>query len=185
VPVSVLGAINEYVSSLGSNVTLKDHLHVREYLKSVETGEFKTWLIDPGNTAWSDDPNLANVTYNEMRSRAINQVSAYNQDARAAGAGLLAYLPNALGATTIYGDPYLEPRRFDFAFGGILYGKNNILVNLGSQFRLLGSMITENPLGAISFKGLQKGSLVFDPTACQDQFDWTKLGLVPIFFWTD
>lgn len=176
-PTSVLTALTEYLGNVSAStgcVTLEQHLHVREYLKSVETGQFKTSLID-----WGDPAYTANTTFNELRNKVVNQVAAYNQDARNSGRGLLDYLINS----TV--DPYQESQRFDFNFGGILYAQNNILVQLASQFKLLGSMITQSPTGAITIKNLTAGSLRYDPTACEDQFDWTKTGLIPLFFWTD
>lgn len=180
-PVSVLRVISDYVNSGTGNVTLEEHLHVREYLKSVDRGEFSTHLVDPSNAAFASDPNLATNTYDELRNLTIHQLAAYDQDARTAGQTLLQYLPYTLAPGS---DPYTSASRFDFAMGGIMYARHNILIKLNSAFRLLGGMLTEDPASAITF---YQGSnaLTFDPSVCEDQFDLTRLGFVPIFFWTD
>lgn len=180
-PVSVLQAVSDYVNSGGSNITLEEHMHVREYFKSIDRGEFNTYLLDGANQAFVADSNLANTTFDELRNRAIHQIAAYNQDARTAGNTLLQYLPTSL---TPGSDPYTQASRFDFAMGGILYARRNILLRLNSKFKLLGGMLTEDPLSAITlFQGVN--ALTFDPSVCEDQFDLSRLGFVPALFWTD
>lgn len=103
-----------------------------------------------------------------------NQVGAYYQDARVGGLTLYAYMSTA--------NRYRESSRRDFTFGGILYAGQNIFVRLASSFRVVGSLISQD--GTVGLDNVINGTILFDPGACEDQFEWSRLGLGVLFFWT-
>ncbi|MBT9581838.1 hypothetical protein IV102_00720 [bacterium] len=175
--VTAMQGIANYLSDMGpGNVTLEEHLRIREFIKSVDQGTFKFEHISPflPGTASQPVPYNTPAIYNSLQAIAVNQVGAYYQDARIKGQTLINYMS--------WPNPYDELARRDFTFGGILYSGQNIFTKLASSFRLVGSMISDQ--GTIGFDNVVNGTILFDPNACEDQFDWAMLGLGPIFFWT-
>ena len=148
-------------------MTLGLHTRLREFIKSLDRVSPNSDMINLWNPVafTGQDPTIQTLV--------VNQVSAYNQDARTVGKRFLEYMDGS--------NPYQESQRRDFLFGGILYAKGNIYTNLASSFRLLGAMISEQ--GTVGFDHLNSGKVVFDPSSFEDQFDITKLGLGPAFFW--
>ncbi|MBT9586705.1 hypothetical protein IV102_25405, partial [bacterium] len=166
VPASQL--ILEYVTACKvEGMTLGLHTRLREFIKSLDRVSPNSDMINLWNPVAFDGQNST------VQTLVVNQVSAYNQDARTVGKRLLDYMDGS--------NPYLESQRQDFLFGGILYAKGNIYTNLASSFRLLGAMISEQ--GTVGFDHLKSGKIVFDPSSFEDQFDITRLGLGPAFFW--
>jgi hypothetical protein len=159
--------IDRFVSESGG-MTLGLHTRLREFIKSLDRVNPNSEMINLWNPAAfaSQDPTIQTLV--------ANQVSAYNQDARSRGKTLLDYVQNTP-------NPYQEQQRRDFLFGGILYAKGNIYTNLASSFNLLGAMISE--VGTVGFDDLNSGKIIYDPTSFEDQFDISKLGLGPAFFW--
>ena len=161
--------IAQYVTECQAQggMTLGLHTRLREFIKSLDR-------VNPN----SDMINLWNPTAFELQSLTVrtlvaNQVSAYNQDARTNGKRLLAYMAGA--------NPYRESQRRDFIFGGILYARGNVYTRLANSFNLLGSMMSQQ--GTLGFDNLNSAKIVYDPNSFEDQFDLTKMGLGPVFFW--
>ena len=160
--------IAEYITACNAQgMTLGLHTRLREFIKSLDRVNPNSDMINLWNPVAFDGQNST------VQTLVVNQVSAYNQDARTVGKKLLDYMDGS--------NPYLESQRRDFLFGGILHAKGNIFTNLASSFRLLGAMISEQ--GTVGFDHLNSGKIVFDPSSFEDQFDITKLGLGPAFFW--
>ncbi|MFN8611868.1 MAG: hypothetical protein U0931_30265 [Vulcanimicrobiota bacterium] len=151
------------------NLTLGEYLRIREFVKSVDLGLINTALVDPGDTAnYSAQDDL-------IRAAIINQVQAFDQDARNSGQTLLDYVQSASAST--YSNTLNE-----LIFGGILYSDGNVVTAINNKFNLFGAIMAQ---GNVSFKQLVAGKFVFDPSLVEEQFEVSKLGLVPVFFWTD
>lgn len=176
--------INAYVQEVQNNqggMTLGRATRVREFVKSVERGAPNPALLSiwyPGSPVPGlYSAGLSDTSYNAYDETILtlvaNQVSAYNQDARLQGKTLLQYMNSS--------NTYNNSQRFDFIFGGILYAQKNIYAHLANRFNLLGSMISAE--GTVGFDHLFGGQVVYDPNSFEDQFDLTKVGLSPNFFW--
>jgi hypothetical protein len=180
--VSASNAICSYISGSATNVTLGEHLRVREFVKSLDFGIPKEYLIDRNHAAYRNNSS-SNTTGDKRDSDGditqliINQLQAYDQDARNREQDLLTYLSNAA-----VDDPYVEPARSDLIFGGLMFSNKNIYTNVSRQFRLFGSMMAN---GTIGFDQLFRATFMFDSSLTEDQFDLSKIGLVPVLFWCD
>lgn len=176
--------VNQYVQEVQNNhggMTLGRATRVREFIKSVERGApnpalLSIWYPD-SQVAGLNSAGLSDTNYKAYDTTILtlvaNQVSAYNQDARLKGLTLLQFMNAPNG--------YNNSQRFDFIFGGILYAQKNIYAHLANRFNLLGSMISAE--GTVGFDHLSGGQVVYDPNSFEDQFDLTKVGLTPNFFW--
>ncbi|MBS2040301.1 hypothetical protein JST97_35265 [bacterium] len=172
--------IQQVVSSQG-NMTLGTHTRVREFIKSVERGAPNPALLSvwfqAAPVAGLSSTGLNDVSYNSystsIQSLVGNQISAYNQDARLHGKTLQQYISSSNG--------YSDSQRFDFIFGGLLYAQKNIYAHMANRFNLLGTMISAE--GSVGFDHLSGGQVVYDPNSFEDQFDLSKVGLSPTFFW--
>lgn len=152
-------------------LTLGNYIRIREFLKSVDLGAPKVSLLDSYDPTYSEGTQMVTAAI-------LNQVQAYDQDARNNGKTLGDYMQNLAVSG---GDPYLG-NFSELIFGGLLYAEGNLFTNINNTFNLYGAMIAK---GNIGFNHLQKGRFVFDPSLVEEQFELSQLGLVPVFFWTE
>ncbi len=152
-------------------LTLGNYLRIREFLKSVDLGSPRTDLLDAFDPTYSSNDDL-------ITAAILNQVQAYDQDARNDGRTLGDYMQN-LAVSAL--DPYLGSFQ-ELIFGGLLYSEDNLFASIHNTFNLFGAMIAK---GNIGFEHLQKGKFVFDPSLVEEQFELSRLGLVPVFFWSE
>ena len=152
-------------------LTLGNYIRIREFLKSVDLGAPKVSLLDPYDPTYSEGTQMVTAAI-------LNQIQAYDQDARNDGRTLGDYMQNLAVSAS---DPYLG-NFSELIFGGLLYADGNLFTDINNTFNLFGAMIAK---GNIGFDHLQKGKFVFDPSLVEEQFELSQLGLVPVFFWTE
>jgi hypothetical protein len=147
-------------------LTLGQYVRIREFIKSIDLGDIHPEYIDTG------DPHYETLN-DRIQAAILNQVQAFDQDARNKGKALLDYI----GST----NPNVYSNGQELIFGGILYSDGNVLTRVTTKFNLFGAIIAQ---GNVGFDHLI-GRFVFDPSLVEDQFELSQLGLVPVFFWTD
>ncbi|MBN9417264.1 MAG: hypothetical protein J0I12_17595 [Candidatus Eremiobacteraeota bacterium] len=174
-PISAKDLVSQYIDGQTLDpggdrrpMSLGDYIRLREFLKSVDLGAPKPELLDPLHPLYGEGDALVTAAI-------LNQVQAYDQDARNDGRQLDHYLTNLAGV-----NPYQSLQ--ELIFGGLLYADGNLFTQINTSFNLYGAMIAK---GNIGFDHLQKGKFVFDPTLLEEQFELSKLGLVPAFFWSE
>ncbi|MBS2036110.1 hypothetical protein JST97_14065 [bacterium] len=150
------------------NLTLGEYLRIREFVKSIDMGRFNTSLIDTADNQYSAQDET-------IRAAILNQIQAFDQDARNSGQTLMNYVASA--STSTYSGTLKE-----LIFGGILYSEGNVVTFINNKFNLFGAIMAR---GNVGFGNLVAGKFVFDPSLVEDQFEISKLGLVPVFFWSD
>jgi hypothetical protein len=176
--ISARDLVSQYIDNqthdAGGNaraLTLGGYLRLREFLKSVDLGAPKAELLDPNHPHYGEGEEMVVASI-------LNQVQAYDQDARNEGRNLRDYLDHLLTNSI---NPYQVSVQ-ELIFGGLLYAEGNLFTAINNSFNLYGAMIAK---GNIGFAHLQKGRFVFDPSVVEEQFELSKLGLVPAFFWTE
>ena len=148
-------------------LTLGQYVRVREFLKSIDLGDFHPEYIDPSDPGYE-------ASNDRVQAAILNQIQAFDQDARNKGKTLIDYI----GSTNpnVYANGLQE-----LIYGGILYSDGNVLTRVSTKFNLFGAIIAQ---GNVGFDHMI-GRFVFDPSLVEDQFELSQLGLVPVFFWTD
>lgn len=176
-PISAKDLVSQYIDAqtLGPGgdrgpISLGDYIRLREFLKSVDLGAPKPELLDSLHPLYGEGDSLVTAAI-------LNQVQAYDQDARNDGRRLDEYLVHLTDTGT---NPYQTIQ--ELIFGGLLCADGNLFTQINSSFNLYGAMIAK---GNIGFDHLQKGRFVFDPSLLEEQFELSKLGLVPMFFWSE